>query len=102
MMDMPPAFRNLLMMFHQDIFILYSNDDEVAEQAIGSVIRNDAPAVRAFLDELTSGRYSPQELETFWREAPTDVFIQNGEAAAALFRLLRDKLDVRFPPTATG
>ena len=100
-MEDPAAFESALSLVHQDILRTCSNLEEIAAFAVSGVRKDDARSVLEFLDEMTSGAHSAEELDAFWRASPADVFIGNGEGVATMFRLMRAKLDLRYPDAAS-
>jgi hypothetical protein len=49
----------------------------------------ERPAIKAFLDELLSGRYSDDQLRDIWWSLPSDVVFYEGKDVAAFLNLLR-------------
>lgn len=99
-MDTPIEFRKVLTHIHQDVFHFCTSIEEIAAYSLEYVDRSEAPVVRSFLDEMTSGRHSAEELMVFWINSPAQVWIKNGDQVASFLKLLRSKLDERWPPAA--
>jgi len=101
-MQIPEEFGKLCVWFDQD----WGWGHETAEQAIEDALSNanlsvaQRNVVRAYLDELASGKYNDEELERIWRKSGAGVSIltdRKGNPADFLrgIRSVIDSLDRR-------
>jgi hypothetical protein len=53
----------------------------------------ERPAIKAFLDELLSGRYGDDQLRDIWWSMPSDVVFYEGKDVATFLKMLRDAVE---------
>lgn len=85
--------------FHQDIPLRGSTVEQIVEEAIPILVgRNDKSiaALRAFLDDALSGRYSVQQINKLWNTCPADIYVTGPQGGIALMKAVRRRLDL--PP----
>jgi hypothetical protein len=64
-----PEFRRLCSGFHQDIPLRGSSVEQVVEEAISFLVGQKVEAIaalKAFLDDVLSGRYSAEQINRLW------------------------------------
>src|SRR6266498_2159577 len=75
---MPEEFRNMCMMFHQDILLNFTSWEDVIASAIATLDRAQMIVVKNYLDELVSGKYNKDELTALWNSTPAAITIFDG------------------------
>lgn len=97
-----PEFRLLCTGFHQDIGVRGSSIENIVDEGM-SVLKghrsDEIDALKAFLDEVLSGRYAPEEINRLWNTCPADVYVTGPHGGEALLKAVRDRLDQ--PPFPT-
>jgi hypothetical protein len=66
--------------------------DEVAGLGLGGLTAEEQKAFAPILDELTSERYSDNDLVELWKTSPAYVWLTNGRQIRELFRLARERI----------
>lgn len=104
-MQIPEEFVTLCDWFHQDCFWGHETGEQVIKHALSNANLSAAQrnVVRAYIDELVSGRYSDEELHRIWRKCGAEISItrgQEGDSANFLRRIrsVIDSLDRRSAP----
>jgi hypothetical protein len=73
--NVPPPFKRMCQNFGPDLDEYIFSWEDMVQYAHNGIDHSDARAIRPFLDELLSGRYSDEELKDFWWTMPvTAVF----------------------------
>jgi hypothetical protein len=96
-----PEFRWLCRGFHQDIGLKDRTIEQVVEEAIPIVNGQKEEwiaALKVFLDEVLSGRYSAQQVNKLWNTCPADIYVTGPQAGTQLLKAVRRRLDL--PPFA--
>jgi phosphoserine phosphatase len=78
MWTIPDDFKVLCQTFHQGVDDVYSSTDEMIKDAVAKLNESQRAVVRAYLDELTSGKYNEEELWRLWYEAGARIRITTG------------------------
>lgn len=92
-MKLLPEVKKLFRGFHQGIESCASNPEELAMCALGFLEPQDAEIVKAFLDDLLSGKFSPEQVQKIWQDSPADVYFLDAKDSVAVLRLVRDAID---------
>jgi hypothetical protein len=94
-MTIPEAFRLMCVHFYQGVTEDFGSRDDLIEFALSDLDSDQRKIVRDYLDELTSEKYSEEQIETVWREAGADVRISRGVKgdAAKFLGEIRKALD---------
>lgn len=69
-----------------------SSAQELVQIALLEVEPQERPAIKAFLDELLSGRYNDDQLKEIWWSMPSDIVFHEGKGAATFLKMLRDEV----------
>ena len=78
-MDVPNEFHQLCISFYPHSHERYATEDEWIAGTVAFFRGEDKQALKKFLDELLSGRYSDAELERVWQStSPTYGFRPGG------------------------
>ena len=89
-------FRLLCTGFHQDIELRDSSIETIVEEGIW-ILKGHRPeeidALKAFLDEILSGRYRLQEINKLWNTCPADIYVTGAQGAVELLKVVRSRLD---------
>jgi hypothetical protein len=78
MWTIPDDVKVLCHTFHEGVSEVYSSTDEMIKDAVAKLNESQRAVVRAYLDELTSGKYSEEELWRLWYEAGARIRITTG------------------------
>ena len=90
----PKEFLQLCTHWHQDMSLIASKPEQIADELIRGLSDRDKAAIKRFLDKLLSGGYSTAEIKGVWRRSLRDVFgFGRAKDAYRFTVLLRDKLD---------
>jgi hypothetical protein len=96
-----PEFRWLCRGFTQDIELKTRTVEQIVEEAIPIVNGEKQEwiaALKAFLDEVLSGRYSAQQVNKLFNTSPADIYVAGPEGGMQLLKAVRRRLDL--PPFA--
>lgn len=66
--------------------------EHLVEIALIGIERHERPAIKSFLDELLSGRYSAEQLKEFWWSTPADIYFHNARDLFEFLALMRGAL----------
>lgn len=97
--EIPKALKNAFHNLGPDMHEYVSSMDGLVEIALSGLGLQDVATVLPFLDEMLSGRYSPEDLKDMWWRTPaTFVFLDGGDIAEFLSRMRRALLSPPFSP----
>ena len=66
-----------------------STPGELMQVALLEIAPHERPVIKAFVDELLSGRYSDDQLKDIWWSMPSDIVFHEGRGVVAFLTLLR-------------
>jgi hypothetical protein len=89
-MDAPEEFKKVCRNLVQGLEV--SSAQELVQIALLEVESQERPAIKAFLNELLSGRYSDDQLRDIWWSMPSDVVFHEGKDVATFLKMLRDEV----------
>ena len=89
-MDTPDEFKKVCRNLVQGLEI--SSAQELVQIALLEVEPQERPAIKAFLGELLSGRYSDDQLRDIWWSMPSDVVFYEGRDVVTFLTMLRDEI----------
>jgi len=92
-----PEFRLLCQGFHEDIELQNSTFDQIVEEAIpilGGQKPESIAALRVFLDDVLSGRYSGEQINKLWNTCPPDIYVSGPLAGTELLKAARRRVDL--------
>jgi len=96
-MQTPEEFVKLCGWFHQDCLWGHETGEQVIEEALTSANLSveQRNVVRAFIDELVSGKYDDEELHRIWRKSGARISITSGREgdSATFLRMIRSVID---------
>jgi hypothetical protein len=78
MPTIPEDFKILCRSFYQGVSEVYSSTDELIKDAVATLNASQRQGVRAYLDELTSGKYTEEQLWYLWEDAGARIRITTG------------------------
>jgi hypothetical protein len=88
-MLIPDEFNRLCAWFHQDAWTHFETTEQVIADAVSHLSDNQRKVVRAYLDELLSGKHTEEELQHIWRATSAGIAISSGrEGDSARFLLI--------------
>ena len=88
----PDEFKKVCRNLLQDLDLVVSSAEALMQVALVGVEPRERPVIKAFLDELLSGRYSDDELKDFWWSMPSDIVFHEGKGVVAFLSMLRDEV----------
>lgn len=77
-MQIPSDVELLCRSFFQGVTDLYDSTSEMIKHAVSDLAPDQRIAICNFLDELTSGKYTEDEIESTWRQAGAEIRISRG------------------------
>ena len=93
--DVPAAFEHISSSFHQDVLEIYPSLEDALIEYVSWMSSSDLRVLRAFLDELLSGRYSVRDLGETWDKAGSDWYFTDGTIKPFL-DFMRTQVDMRL------
>jgi hypothetical protein len=69
-----------------------STAQDLMQAALVGVEPHERPSIKAFLDELLSGRFSDDQLKEIWWSMPSDIVFHQGKGVVTFLSLLRDEI----------
>lgn len=89
---MSPLLAKFCRQFFAHFYEFYHSLDEVAGLGLRGLTAEQQKAFAPVLDELTSERYSDNDLVELWKTSPACVWLTNGQQIRELFKLARNKI----------
>jgi hypothetical protein len=89
----PEEFKKVCRNLTQGLDLVVSTSDELMQLALLGIEPHERPAIKVFIDELLSGRYSDDELKSIWWTMPSDIVFHDGRGVVAFLTMLRNELD---------
>jgi hypothetical protein len=89
----PEEFKKVCRNLVQGLDLVVSSREQLVQLAMLGIEPREHPAIKAFIDELLSGRYSDDELRDIWWSMPSDLVFYDGRSVVAFLTLLRNELD---------
>jgi hypothetical protein len=89
----PEEFRKVCRNLVQDLDLVASTPQELMQVAMLGIEPQERPAIKAFIDELLSGRYSDDQLKEIWWSMPSDIVFHEGKGVVTFLRMLRDEVE---------
>jgi hypothetical protein len=87
---MHPLLAKFCRKFFAHFYEFYSTLDAAAKLGLGSLTQEEKRELAPILDEITSPRYSADDLVKLWKSSPADVWLTNGEQIRTLFKRTRE------------
>ncbi|GLS32916.1 hypothetical protein SAMN04488498_108120 [Mesorhizobium albiziae] len=78
--------------FFDGFYEFYSTLDDLAKLGLGSLTQEEKRELAPILDEITSPRYSADDLVQLWKSSPADVWLTNGKQIRTLFKRAREMI----------
>jgi len=92
-LPIPEEFKKACRNLGQDLGYEKPTQELMAQIALIGIEHHERPAIKAFLDELLSGRYSAEQIEEFWWSTPADIYFHEPEHLLTFLRLLRSMVE---------
>lgn len=89
---MHPLLAKFCKNYFARFYELYSSSDEAAALGLGALTEEQQKQLAPILDEVTSERYSADDLVRLWMSSPADVWFSNGEQIRELLKMARRKI----------
>ncbi|MFA7306495.1 MAG: hypothetical protein WC026_07465 [Hyphomicrobium sp.] len=96
--DIPPEFRKACRNLGQDLarktraMSVADANTLLVQTAIIGIDRNEAKAIREFIDDFLNKGLSSKQRVDFWRETPSEIYFYDGEHVEGFLRLLGARL----------
>jgi hypothetical protein len=90
-MDIPDEFKKVCRNLVQGLEV--SSAQDLIQASLIGIEPHERPSIKAFLDELLSGRYSDDQLKDIWWSMPSDIVFHEGKGVVAFLNLLRDEVE---------
>lgn len=96
MTNIPDDFKFLCRSFYSGVGEVYLSTDELVKDAVATLNEAQRAVVRDYLDELTSGKYSEEQLWYIWEDAGAQIRITTGVKgeSARFLGMIRAAIDV--------
>jgi hypothetical protein len=91
MPKIPNGFIHIARRFHQDIFLVYEDENQMLASLVQGLSGSEKQEVRNFLSELLSRGLSDDELCDIWDRAGPSWGLE-GEGAREFFEVLRQSV----------
>lgn len=89
-LDIPDEFKKVCGNLVQGLEV--HSPQEIMQVALRGVEPRERLAIKTFLDELLSGRYTDDELKDIWWSMPADIVFYEGKAVVTFLTMLRDEV----------
>lgn len=89
----PHKFRFLFIWFGQHVRYTFKSIEDAAQKEVMSYRLKDNAAVKAYLDDLISGRYSEEQLLKLWIYSGADVGIKKNQTMLGFLQYFRSLMD---------
>lgn len=89
----PEEFKKVCRNLLQDLDLVVPTQNELMQLALLGIEPHERPAIKAFIDELLSGRYSDDQLKSFWWSMPSDIVFHEGRGVVAFLTMLRNEIE---------
>jgi hypothetical protein len=86
----PEEFKKVCRNLVQGLDLVVSTPEQLMQVALLGIAPHERRPIKAFLDELLSGRYSDEQLKDIWWSMPADLVFHEGEDVAAFLTMLRN------------
>lgn len=83
-MNIPNEFKKVCQNLVQGLEV--SSPEELVQVSLIGIEVGDYPLIRAFLDELLSGRYSDDQLKEIWWSMPSDMVFHESKVSSLFSR----------------
>ena len=71
---------------------MVSTPEQLTQVALLGIEPRERPAIKAFIDELLSGRYSDDQLKSIWWSMPSDIVFHEGQSVVVFLTMLRAEI----------
>lgn len=92
-MTVPDEFKIACRRIFQDAFEVFPSIEEIIRFALAPLDDKQSQGLKAFLDELLSGRHDGEELQRIWWEGDADLYFPDAEHLMMFLRTMRDMLN---------
>lgn len=89
----PDEFKQACRNLGQDLGYEKPSQPLMAQIALIGIEQNERLVIKAFLDELLSGRYTAEELREFWWSTTADIYFHEGQDLIAFLTLMRAEIE---------
>jgi len=91
--QIPVQFQNIFAFFGQHMTYSYTKIEDMAHDAIISRNLKGNEEVKAYFDDLTSGKYTAEQLQNLWRSSRSEIYFSNGDQVLTFLKLMRSMMD---------
>jgi hypothetical protein len=89
----PEEFKKACRNLGQDLAYEKPTQELMAQIALMGIERHERPVIKAFLDDLLSGRYDTDQLKELWWSTPADVYFHEVRDLLAFLKLMRSMVE---------
>ena len=86
----PDEFKKACRNLGQDLDLFVKSLDDLVYTALIGITATEATAIRSFLDQLLSDRYSPDQLKSIWWSTPADLVFHDSRDVVTFLTRLRE------------
>lgn len=92
-LPIPEEFKKACRNLGQDLGYEQPTQELMAQIALIGIELHERPAIKAFLDELLSGRHSAEQLKEFWWSTPADIYFHEPQDLLTFLKLMRSTIE---------
>lgn len=89
----PDEFKKACRNLGQDLSYEKPTQALMAQIALIGIEQKERLIIKAFLDELLSGRYTADQLKEVWWSTPADIYFHEGQDLITFLTLMRDEVE---------
>jgi len=96
-MQIPEQFKKIFTWFGQHVRYTFTSMEEAAMFAVQELkLKENAPA-KAYFDDLTSGKYSEEDLFNLWLYSGAQIGIRKDQTMLSFLKYMRSLMDCAPP-----
>ncbi len=92
-MQVPEQFKPIFRQFHQDISDVFPSAEAAVSSVVKSLQLKQNSAAKAYFDDLISGNYTSDELDSLWRSSGAEIYFQGGDKSLIFLKMMRAMMD---------
>ncbi len=88
----PEEFKKVCRNLLQGLDLVVSTPEQLMQVALLGIEPQERPVIKAFVDELLSGRFTEDQLKEIWWSMPADIVFHEGKAVVTFLTMLRNEV----------
>ena len=88
----PEEFKKVCRNLLQGLDLVVSTPEQLMQLALLGIEPQERPVIKAFVDELLSGRFTEDQLKEIWWSMPADIVFHEGKAVVTFLTMLRNEV----------